>query len=132
MLLHAPLQQRPNDYGIPVAVEVTYVQDNFLTSDVLNEMVRPQFLRQCSQVVSKCFSDMFFNVLFCFVCLQMLLVDFYRGAPDLVHFTHYWCPDTTMLDKIKVGQLMPDYMYIYIYMCVCACIVSTMMWLLPI
>lgn len=33
------LQQRPNDYGIPVAVEVTYVQDNFLTSDVLNEMV---------------------------------------------------------------------------------------------
>lgn len=40
---HAPpdqLQQRPNDYGIPVAVEVTYVQDNFLTSDVLNEMVR--------------------------------------------------------------------------------------------
>lgn len=36
----ALLQQRPNDYGIPVAVEVTYVQDNFLTSDVLNEMVR--------------------------------------------------------------------------------------------
>lgn len=33
------LQQRSNDYGIPVAVEVTYVQDNFLTSDVLNEMV---------------------------------------------------------------------------------------------
>lgn len=38
------LQQRPNDYGIPVAVEVTYVQDNFLTSDVLNEMVRPSIL----------------------------------------------------------------------------------------
>lgn len=35
-------QQRPNDYGIPVAVEVTYVQDNFLTSDVLNEMVKRQ------------------------------------------------------------------------------------------
>lgn len=34
----------------------------------------------------------------------MLLVDFYRGAPDLVHFTQYWCPDTTMLDKIKVRQ----------------------------
>ncbi|XP_027009859.1 MPN domain-containing protein isoform X3 [Tachysurus fulvidraco] len=35
-----PPEQRPNDYGIPVAVEVTYVQDNFLTTDVLNEMVR--------------------------------------------------------------------------------------------
>uniref|UniRef100_A0A669CYM6 MPN domain-containing protein n=1 Tax=Oreochromis niloticus TaxID=8128 RepID=A0A669CYM6_ORENI len=64
-----PPEQRPNDYGIPVAVEVTYVQDNFLTSDVLNEM--------------------------------MLLVDYYRAAPDLVQFNQYWCPDTTMLDKIK-------------------------------
>lgn len=52
-----------------MAVEVTYVQDNFLTSDVLNEM--------------------------------MLLVDYYRTAPDLVQFSQYWCPDTTMLDKIK-------------------------------
>uniref|UniRef100_A0A3Q4GT13 MPN domain-containing protein n=1 Tax=Neolamprologus brichardi TaxID=32507 RepID=A0A3Q4GT13_NEOBR len=64
-----PPEQRPNDYGIPVAVEVTYVQDNFLTSDVLNEM--------------------------------MLLVDYYRAAPDLVQFNQYWCPDTTMMDKIK-------------------------------
>uniref|UniRef100_A0A4W4GPW3 MPN domain-containing protein n=1 Tax=Electrophorus electricus TaxID=8005 RepID=A0A4W4GPW3_ELEEL len=36
-----PPEQRPNDYGIPVAVEVTYVQDNFLTTDVLNEMPAP-------------------------------------------------------------------------------------------
>lgn len=64
-----PPEQRPNDYGIPVAVEVTYVQDNFLTSDVLNEM--------------------------------MLLVEYYRAAPDLVQFSQYWCPDTTMMDKIK-------------------------------
>ncbi|KAJ8278905.1 hypothetical protein COCON_G00059710 [Conger conger] len=64
-----PPEQRPNDYGIPVAVEVTYVQDNFLTSDVLNEM--------------------------------MLLVEFYRGAPDLVQFSQLWSPDTTVLDKIK-------------------------------
>lgn len=42
-IIHFP-QQRPNDYGIPVAVEVTYVQDNFLTSDVLNEMVHPPSL----------------------------------------------------------------------------------------
>uniref|UniRef100_A0A3B3WB62 MPN domain-containing protein n=1 Tax=Poecilia mexicana TaxID=48701 RepID=A0A3B3WB62_9TELE len=68
-----PPEQRPNDYGIPVAVEVTYVQDNFLTSDVLNEM--------------------------------MLLVDYYRTAPDLVQFNQYWCPETTMLDKIKVQPL---------------------------
>lgn len=33
---------------------------------------------------------------------QMLLVDYYRSAPDLVQFSQYWCPDTTMLDKIKV------------------------------
>lgn len=34
----------------------------------------------------------------------MLLVDYYRAAPDLVQFSQYWCPDTTMLDKIKVTQ----------------------------
>lgn len=32
-------QQRPYDYGIPMEVEVTYVQDGFLTNDVLHEMV---------------------------------------------------------------------------------------------
>ncbi|CAB1331413.1 unnamed protein product [Coregonus sp. 'balchen'] len=66
---HGNQGQRPNDYGIPVVVEVTYVQDNFLTSDILNEM--------------------------------MLLVDFYRAAPDLVQFHQFWCPDRTMMDKIK-------------------------------
>lgn len=106
LLLHAPLQQRPNDYGIPVAVEVTYVQDNFLTSDVLNEMVRPRSSDDAVKVVSKRFSDMSLGLF-----LQMLLVDFYRGAPDLVQFTQYWCPDTTMLDKIKVRQLMTDSMH---------------------
>uniref|UniRef100_A0A8C2FJG6 MPN domain-containing protein n=1 Tax=Cyprinus carpio TaxID=7962 RepID=A0A8C2FJG6_CYPCA len=65
-----PPEQRPNDYGIPVAVEVTYVQDNFLTTDVLNEM--------------------------------MLLVEFYRSAPDLVQFSQMWSPNTSILDKIKV------------------------------
>uniref|UniRef100_A0AAR2LM26 MPN domain-containing protein n=1 Tax=Pygocentrus nattereri TaxID=42514 RepID=A0AAR2LM26_PYGNA len=68
-----PPEQRPNDYGIPVAVEVTYVQDNFLTTDVLNEM--------------------------------MLLVEFYRAAPDLVNFSQMWSPDTSILDKIKVLTL---------------------------
>lgn len=33
----------------------------------------------------------------------MLLVDYYRSAPDIVQFNQYWCPDTTMMDKIKVG-----------------------------
>lgn len=33
----------------------------------------------------------------------MLLVEYYRAAPDLVQFNQYWCPDTTMMDKIKVG-----------------------------
>jgi hypothetical protein len=32
----------------------------------------------------------------------MLLVDYYRTAPDIVQFSQYWCPDTTMMDKIKV------------------------------
>ncbi|XP_062854908.1 MPN domain-containing protein [Trichomycterus rosablanca] len=66
-----PPEQRPNDYGIPVAVEVTYVQDNFLTTDVLNEM--------------------------------MMLVEFYRTAPDLVNFSQMWCADTSILDKIKAS-----------------------------
>uniref|UniRef100_A0A8C3C9C6 MPN domain containing n=1 Tax=Cairina moschata TaxID=8855 RepID=A0A8C3C9C6_CAIMO len=33
------LQQRPNDYSIPMEVEVTHIQDGFLTNDVLQEMV---------------------------------------------------------------------------------------------
>lgn len=33
------LQQRPSDYGIPMDVEVAYIQDGFLTNDVLQEMV---------------------------------------------------------------------------------------------
>lgn len=38
----------------------------------------------------------------CLHPLQMLLVDYYRTAPDLVQFNQFWCPDTTMMDKIKV------------------------------
>ena len=38
----------------------------------------------------------------------MLLVDYYRAAPDVVQFSQYWCPDTTMMDKIKVEGLMED------------------------
>ncbi|KAH0625853.1 hypothetical protein JD844_034189 [Phrynosoma platyrhinos] len=34
-----PPEQRPYDYGIPMEVEVTYVQDGFLTNDILHEMV---------------------------------------------------------------------------------------------
>uniref|UniRef100_A0A8D0GU25 MPN domain-containing protein n=1 Tax=Sphenodon punctatus TaxID=8508 RepID=A0A8D0GU25_SPHPU len=64
-----PPEQRPNDYGIPMEVEVTYVQDGFLTNDVLHEM--------------------------------MLLVEFYKGAPDLVKFQDIWSQDQTYLDKLK-------------------------------
>lgn len=34
-----PCQQRPSDYGIPMDVEMAYVQDSFLTNDILHEMV---------------------------------------------------------------------------------------------
>lgn len=62
------LQQRPNDYGIPVAVEVTYVQDNFLTSDVLNEMV----LRRHRCVISKWCQTCYQNVFIClFLCADV-------------------------------------------------------------
>uniref|UniRef100_A0A8C3SFJ1 MPN domain containing n=1 Tax=Chelydra serpentina TaxID=8475 RepID=A0A8C3SFJ1_CHESE len=64
-----PPEQRPNDYGIPMEVEVTYVQDGFLTNDVLHEM--------------------------------MLLVEFYKGAPDLVKFQDLWNQEQTYLDKLK-------------------------------
>eukprot|EP00071_Canis_lupus_P029352 XP_022262909.1 MPN domain-containing protein isoform X1 [Canis lupus familiaris] len=33
-----PPEQRPSDYGIPMDVEMAYVQDNFLTNDILHEM----------------------------------------------------------------------------------------------
>ncbi|NXB16890.1 MPND protein, partial [Rhagologus leucostigma] len=61
--------QRPNDYGIPMDVEVTYIQDGFLTNDVVQEMT--------------------------------LLVEFYKGAPDLVKFQELWSQDQTYLDKLK-------------------------------
>ncbi|NXG41309.1 MPND protein, partial [Psilopogon haemacephalus] len=64
-----PPEQRPNDYGIPMEVEVAYIQDGFLTNDVLQEMT--------------------------------LLVDFYKGAPDLVKFQELWSQDQTYLDKLK-------------------------------
>ncbi|XP_057242749.1 MPN domain-containing protein [Malurus melanocephalus] len=64
-----PPEQRPNDYGIPMDVEVTYIQDGFLTNDVVQEMT--------------------------------LLVEFYRGAPDLVKFQELWSQDQTYLDKLK-------------------------------
>ncbi|NXS43459.1 MPND protein, partial [Balaeniceps rex] len=64
-----PPEQRPNDYGIPMDVEVAYIQDGFLTNDVLQEMT--------------------------------LLVEFYKGAPDLVKFQELWNQDQTYLDKLK-------------------------------
>ncbi|XP_068776067.1 MPN domain-containing protein isoform X1 [Struthio camelus] len=64
-----PPEQRPNDYGIPMDVEVAYLQDGFLTNDVLQEMT--------------------------------LLVEFYKGAPDLVKFQELWSQDQTYLDKLK-------------------------------
>lgn len=51
-------------------VEMAYVQDSFLTNDILQEM--------------------------------MLLVEFYKGAPDLVRFQEPWDQEHTYLDKLKV------------------------------
>uniref|UniRef100_A0A2K6EXS8 MPN domain containing n=1 Tax=Propithecus coquereli TaxID=379532 RepID=A0A2K6EXS8_PROCO len=66
-----PPEQRPSDYGIPMDVEMAYVQDSFLTNDILHEM--------------------------------MLLVEFYKGAPDLVRFQEPWDQEHTYLDKLKIS-----------------------------
>ncbi|KAM9244795.1 MPN domain-containing protein isoform 2-T2 [Dugong dugon] len=66
-----PPEQRPGDYGIPMDVEMVYVQDSFLTNDILQEM--------------------------------MLLVEFYKGAPDLVRFQEPWSQEHTYLDKLKIS-----------------------------
>ncbi|XP_057396118.1 MPN domain-containing protein isoform X4 [Balaenoptera acutorostrata] len=66
-----PPEQRPSDYGIPMDVEMAYVQDGFLTNDVLHEM--------------------------------MLLVEFYKGAHDLVRFQEPWNQEHTYLDKLKIS-----------------------------
>lgn len=66
-----PPEQRPSDYGIPMDVDMAYVQDSFLTNDILHEM--------------------------------MLLVDFYKGAPDLVRFQEAWSPEHSYLDKLKIS-----------------------------
>ncbi|XP_063770965.1 MPN domain-containing protein isoform X2 [Pseudophryne corroboree] len=34
-----PAEHRSNDYGIPMGVEITYVQDSFLTNDILRDMI---------------------------------------------------------------------------------------------
>ncbi|KAM8939312.1 MPN domain-containing protein [Pelodytes ibericus] len=64
-----PAEHRPNDYGIPMEVEVTYNQDSFLTNDLLHEMI--------------------------------MLVEFYKGAPDLIPFHDRWSEEKTYLDKLK-------------------------------
>ncbi|XP_067872651.1 MPN domain-containing protein isoform X2 [Heterodontus francisci] len=64
-----PPEQKPNDYGVPMEVEMTYVQDTFLTSDVLHEM--------------------------------MLLLEYYKAAPDIVKFKDKWNEEMTYLDKVK-------------------------------
>uniref|UniRef100_A0A8C5KAQ0 MPN domain-containing protein n=1 Tax=Jaculus jaculus TaxID=51337 RepID=A0A8C5KAQ0_JACJA len=64
-----PPEQRPGDYGIPMDVEMVYVQDSFLTNDILHEMV----------------------------------MDFYKGAPDLVRFQESWSPEHSYLDKLKIS-----------------------------
>ncbi|XP_020021469.2 MPN domain-containing protein isoform X2 [Castor canadensis] len=66
-----PPEQRPSDYGIPMDVEMAYVQDSFLTNDILHEM--------------------------------MLLVEFYKGAPDLVRFQEPWSQEHSYLDKLKIS-----------------------------
>ncbi|XP_017383911.1 MPN domain-containing protein isoform X2 [Cebus imitator] len=66
-----PPEQRPSDYGIPMDVEMAYVQDSFLTNDILHEM--------------------------------MLLVEFYKGAPDLVRLQEPWNQEHTYLDKLKIS-----------------------------
>lgn len=37
-----------------------------------------------------------------FLALQVMLVEFYKGAPDLVKFQEAWSPEHTYLDKLKV------------------------------
>lgn len=36
--------------------------------------------------------------------LQVMLVEFYKGAPDLVKFQEAWSPEHTYLDKLKVRR----------------------------
>ncbi|KAL2294868.1 hypothetical protein Nmel_018007 [Mimus melanotis] len=108
-----PPEQRPNDYGIPMDVEVTYIQDGFLTNDVVQEMVRqgwgsPKPLSPsglgCSPTpcphpaLSPGDGDSPFSS----PPPKTLLVEFYKGAPDLVKFQELWSQDQTYLDKLKV------------------------------
>ncbi|XP_063311999.1 MPN domain-containing protein isoform X3 [Pelobates fuscus] len=71
LTLFCPFQHRPNDYGIPMEVDVTYIEDNFLTNDILHEMI--------------------------------MLVDFYRVAPDLIPFQDRWNEEKTYLEKLKAS-----------------------------
>lgn len=55
----------------------------------------------------------YFQSLYWWFSPQMMLVDYYRAAPDLVPFSQYWCPDTTMMDKIKVGWWAVNLIYFW-------------------
>lgn len=41
------------------------------------------------------------------LALQVLLAEFYKGAPDLVKFQEAWSPEHTYLDKLKVRLWTP-------------------------
>lgn len=105
-------------------VEVTYIQDGFLTNDVLQEMVsggggQNPHPPQEGHVPILLLAPVTVTVpSWCFRawgqhrCLQpplsyprqTLLVEFYKGAPDLVKFQELWSQDQTYLDKLKVRR----------------------------
>lgn len=52
LLGDAAPEQRPSDYGIPMDVEMAYVQDNFLTNDILHEvMLQVEFCKGAPDLV---------------------------------------------------------------------------------
>ncbi|XP_019599581.1 MPN domain-containing protein isoform X1 [Rhinolophus sinicus] len=91
-----PPEQRPSDYGIPMDVEMAYVQDSFLTNDILHEMV---YFPLWGSLIAPGWHYSLSGSL----QSPMLLVEFYKGAPDLVRFQESWSQEHTYLDKLKVS-----------------------------
>ncbi|XP_068689234.1 MPN domain-containing protein-like [Montipora foliosa] len=74
--------------GIPMLMNTTSHQDQFLTQDLLNEKLRKKLM---------CSDQMGF-------CLQRWMWSFYKGSPDTINFHNMWHGNQTYLDKVKVWR----------------------------
>jgi len=87
-----PPENRPTEYGRPMLMTYSVSQEHYLSQDALNEMVCALFKKMYSNVETDDYT-----------LLQKKCAEFYKGEPDAVKFTDFYCEGVTYLDKLKVS-----------------------------